>query len=259
MEPVIHIPTCMGAVVVAYNLEGIKDLTLSGPVVADIFAGNIKKWNDSRIKELNPDAALPNEEIIPAYRSDGSGTTFVFTDYLSKVSQSWADKYGKGKSVNFPIGQAAKGNPGVASVIAETKNSIGYIGSEYAFAQDIPYASMVNANGEIVKPTSESISAAASSEIPSDTRTMITNSTAQGAYPISCFTWIVLYQEQNYADRSKKHAQELVKFLTYVLSEEAQKVAEQVHYAPLPKEVVELSMKNLKKVTFDGSTIITER
>lgn len=259
MKPVIHIPTCMGAVVVAYNIEGVSELNLSGSVVADIFAGNIRKWNDIRIKELNPEATLPDKEIVPVYRSDGSGTTFVFTDYLSKVSETWANKYGKGKSVNFPIGQAAKGNPGVAGVIAETENAIGYIGSEYAFAQKIPYASITNANGEIVKPTAESISAAASAKIPEDTRTMITNSTASGAYPISCFTWIVLYQEQNYADRTKKHAQELVAFLSYILSDEAQKCAEQVHYAPLPKEVIELSIKNLKKITYDGSTIITER
>lgn len=259
MRPVIHIPTCMGAVVVAYNLKDVKELNLSGTVIADIFAGNIRKWNDSKIKELNPDATLPDKEIVPVFRSDGSGTTFVFTDYLSKISNTWAEKYGKGKSVNFPVGQAAKGNPGVAGIISETENSIGYIGSEYAFAQNIPYAAITNANGEIVKPTTESISAAAAGEMPEDTRAMITNSTAKGAYPISCFTWIVVYQEQNYADRSKKHAQELVEFLSYVLSDEAQNSASQVHYAPLPKEVIDLSIKNLKKITFDGSTIITER
>ena len=140
MNPVIHVPTCMGAVVLAYNLEGVTNLNLSGEVIADIFAGEIKTWNDARIAALNPNVKLPTEAIIPVFRSDGSGTTFVFTDYLTKVSPMWASKYGIGKSVNFPSGQAAKGNPGVAGVISHTKNAIGYVGSEYAFAQKIPYA-----------------------------------------------------------------------------------------------------------------------
>ena len=195
MPAVVHVPTCMGAVVLAYNLPDVKDLVLSGDVVADIFAGKITTWNDPRIVALNKDAKLPSDKIIPTYRSDGSGTTFVFTDYLSKVSKEWAETYGCGKSVNFPVGQAAKGNPGVAGVISQTKNSIGYVGSEYAFAQGIDYAALINSNGETVKPTAESISAAASGEIPADTRCSITNSDAKGAYPISTFTWIIIYKE----------------------------------------------------------------
>ncbi len=256
MKPVIHIPTCMGAVVVAYNLKDVNELNLSGKIVADIFAGKIRKWNDRQIKELNPDAALPDKDIMPVFRSDGSGTTFVFTDYLCKVSKDWENKYGRGKSVDFPVGQAAKGNPGVAGIIAETENSIGYIGSEYAFAQKIQYAAIINANGEIVKPTAESISAAAAGEMPEDTRTMITNSDAKGAYPISCFTWIVLYQEQNYGSHSKNHAKELVEFMKYVLSDEAQNDAAKVNYAPLPEKVVNISKENLKKITYDGTRII---
>ena len=138
MAPVVHIPTCMGAVVVAYNLDGVKELKLSGEVIADIFAGNIKMWNNERIAALNPDVKLPSEVIIPVYRSDGSGTTFVFTDYLTKVSPVWASKYGTGKSVNFPAGQAAKGNPGVAGVIKQTKNSIGYVGSSMPLHRRFP-------------------------------------------------------------------------------------------------------------------------
>ena len=130
MDPVVHIPTCMGAVVVAYNLDGIKELKLSGEVIADIFAGQIKMWNDERLAALNPEVELPAEAIIPVYRSDGSGTTFVFTDYLTKVSPMWREKFGAGKSVNFPSGQAAKGNPGVANIVKQTKNTIGYVGSE---------------------------------------------------------------------------------------------------------------------------------
>ena len=256
MNPVIHIPTCMGAVVLAYNLEGVEELRLTGEIIADIFAGNIKMWNDERIKSLNPQALLPNEAIIPVFRSDGSGTTFVFTDYLTKVSQMWASKFGAGKSVNFPVGQAAKGNPGVASVIKQTKNSIGYVGSEYAFAQKIAYAKIQNQDGEFVAPSSASISAAASGDIPADTRTSITNSAAKGAYPISTFTWMIIYKEQNYSDRSKEQAMATLDLIQYILSDEAQKITAFVHYAPLPTKAKEISLANLKTVTYNGEAIL---
>ena len=256
MNPVIHIPTCMGAVVLAYNLEGVNELKLSGEVIADIFAGEIKMWNDARLAALNPGVALPAEAIIPVFRSDGSGTTFVFTDYLTKVSPMWASKYGAGKSVNFPSGQAAKGNPGVAGVIKQTKNAIGYVGSEYAFAQKIAYAQIQNQRGEFVEPSSESISAAASGEIPADTRCSITNADATGAYPISTFTWMIIYKEQNYSDRSKEQAVATLDLLKYILSDEAQNITSEVHYAPLPAKAKEISLANLKTVTYDGVTIL---
>ena len=256
MAPVVHIPTCMGAVVLAYNLDGVKELKLSGEIIADIFAGNIKMWNDERLAALNPDVKLPNESIIPVFRSDGSGTTFVFTDYLTKVSPMWKEKFGAGKSVNFPSGQAAKGNPGVAGVIKQTKNSIGYVGSEYAFAQKIPYAKIQNQRGEIVEPNAASISAAASGVIPTDTRCSITNADAKGAYPISTFTWMIIYKEQNYSDRSKEQALATLDLLKYILSDEAQNITSEVHYAPLPAKAKELSMTNLKTVTYDGVAIL---
>ena len=256
MPQVIHVPTCMGAVVLAYNLDGVKELNLTGEIIADIFAGRIKKWNDERLVELNPDVKLPAEAIIPVYRSDGSGTTFVFTDYLTKVSPMWASEYGAGKSVDFPTGQAAKGNPGVAGVIKQTKNTIGYVGSEYAFAQKIPYAYIRNKNGEFVMPSSATISAAASGEIPADTRCSITNSDAVGAYPISTFTWMIIYKEQNYSDRSKEQAEATLDLLKYILSDEAQNITSEVHYAPLPVKAKELSMENLKSVTYDGVSIL---
>ena len=256
MAPVVHIPTCMGAVVLAYNLDGVKELKLSGEIIADIFAGNIKMWNDERLAALNPDVTLPAESIIPVFRSDGSGTTFVFTDYLTKVSPMWREKFGAGKSVNFPSGQAAKGNPGVAGVIKQTKNSIGYVGSEYAFAQKIPFARIQNARGEFVLPSSATISAAASGVIPADTRCSITNADAAGAYPISTFTWMIIYKEQNYSDRSKEQAQATLDLLKYILSDEAQHITSEVHYAPLPSRAKELSMTNLKTVTYDGISIL---
>ena len=256
MAPVVHIPTCMGAVVLAYNLDGVKELKLSGEIIADIFAGNIKMWNDERLAALNPDVTLPAEAIIPVFRSDGSGTTFIFTDYLTKVSPMWREKFGAGKSVNFPSGQAAKGNPGVAGVIKQTKNSIGYVGSEYAFAQKIPYAKIKNQRGEIVEPNATSISAAASGVIPADTRCSITNANAAGAYPISTFTWMIIYKEQNYSDRSKEQAMATLDLLQYILSDEAQNITSEVHYAPLPAKAKELSMTNLKSVTYDGVAIL---
>ena len=256
MSPVVHVPTCLGAVVLAYNLEGVKELKLSGEVIADIFAGNIKMWNDERLVKLNPGVNLPAEAIIPVFRSDGSGTTFVFTDYLAKVSPMWKEKYGAGKSVNFPSGQAAKGNPGVAGVIKQTKNSIGYVGSEYAFAQKIPYAKIRNQRGEFVIPDANSISAAASGTIPVDTRCSITNADAAGAYPISTFTWMIIYKEQNYSDRSKEQAMATLDLLKYILSDEAQNITSEVHYAPLPAKAKELSLANLKTVTYDGVEIL---
>lgn len=256
MAPVVHIPTCMGAVVVAYNLPDVAELNLSGPVVAEIFAGVIRRWDDERIAALNPGLVLPAADIIPTYRSDGSGTTYVFTDYLSKVSEEWKQAYGAGKSVNFPVGQAAKGNPGVAGVIAQTPYSIGYVGSEYAFAQRIPYAKMMNARGELVEPTAESISAAAAGTIPADTRCSITNADAAGAYPISTFTWLIIYKEQHYANRTREQAVATLDLVRYILSDEVQRITSEVHYAPLPAKAKELSLENLKAVTYDGVVIL---
>ena len=256
MAPVVHIPTCMGAVVVAYNLDGVDELNLSGEIIADIFAGNIKMWNDERIVALNPGVNLPSEAIVPVFRSDGSGTTFVFTDYLTKVSPMWKEKFGAGKSVNFPSGIAAKGNPGVAGMIKQTNNSIGYVGSEYAFAQRIPCARVQNACGEFIEASSASISRAASGEIPADTRCSITNSDAAGAYPISTFTWMIIYKEQNYSDRSKEQATATLDLLKYILSDEIQSITTEVHYAPLPEKAKSISMQNLGEVTYNGVALM---
>ena len=256
MPPVVHIPTCMGAVVVAYNLDGVEDLKLTGELIANIFAGEVEMWNDERLQALNPDLKLPAEPIMPVYRSDGSGTTFVFTDYLTKVSPMWKEKFGTGKSVNFPVGQAAKGNPGVAGVIKQTKNTIGYVGSEYAFAQKIPYARIQNKCGDFVKPTATTISAAASGVIPADTRCSITDADAVGAYPISTFTWMIIYKEQNYSDRSKEQAQATLDLVRFILSDEAQAITSEVNYAPLPIKAKELSLTNLKTVTYDGVALL---
>jgi phosphate transport system substrate-binding protein len=254
--PIVHIPTCLGAVVIGFNLSGISSLKMTNEVLAGIFLGSIKKWNDEKIITDNPGITLPDKEISVVYRSDGSGTTFIFSDYLSKISREWADKVGTGKSLNWPVGMGAKGNPGVAGIISQTEGTIGYIGSEYAFAQKIPFISLQNLSGNYVAPSVESVSAAARGDIPADTRIMVTNSADPEAYPISGFTWIILYKEQSYNGRSLNQARETLKFLEWVVNSEAQSVARKVDYAPLPEKAVRLSGEILKTVTYEGKPIL---
>jgi phosphate transport system substrate-binding protein len=254
--PIVHIPTCLGAVVIAFNLPGITELKMKNEVLADIFLGKVKKWNDEKIQSDNPGTSLPDKEISVVYRSDGSGTTHIFSDYMSKISQEWAEKVGTGKALNWPVGMGAKGNPGVAGIIKQTEGTIGYIGSEYAFAQKIPYVTLQNKSGNFVSPNVESVSAAARGDIPADTRVMVTNSSDPEAYPISGFTWIILYKEQSYNGRSLDQARETLKFLQWIIGTEAQSVARKVDYAPLPEKAVILSNDILKSVTFEGKPVL---
>ena len=252
---VLHIPTCMGAVVLAYNLSEVPKLNLNAEVVADIYLGKIKKWNDAKIQALNPDVKLPNQTVTPVYRSDGSGTTFVFSDYMTKASAAWAEKIGTGKSLAWPAGIASKGNPGVAGTIQQTKGAIGYVGSEYSLSLNIPTALMQNSAGNFIEAGTASISAAAKGELPADMRTMVTNSPDPDAYPISCFTWIIIYKEQAYAKRDLNQAEGLVALMDYILSEDAQNVAATIHYSPLPETALKNAKAILETVTYNGETI----
>lgn len=254
--PVVHIPTCSGAVVVAFNIPGIEAIKLTPNVLADIFLGKIKNWNDPALKRLNPSVKFPNLAITVVHRSDGSGTTNIFTDYLTKVSKEWAAKLGFGTTVNWPTGIGAKGNPGVAGTVNQTKGAIGYIGSEYAFAEKIPTAYLLNKAGKFIRPTVYSVIEAGKGTIPADTRVMITNSDAPLAYPISGFTWIILYKEQNYSNRSKAQAEATLKLLDWMLSPEAQKFASKLNYAPLPANVVKQAKAILRTVTYDGKPLL---
>lgn len=254
-DEVVHIPTCLGSVVLAYNLDNVDSLYLTPPVLEGIFLGNIKRWNDEALKAINPGKDLPDLDITVVYRSDGSGTTYIFSDYMSKVSKAWAEKVGTGKSLNWPTGIGAKGNPGVAGTISQTAGSIGYIGSEYAFAQKINYAKVQNSSGNFIAPTVKSVSAAANIEIPADTKIMVTNSSDPSAYPISGFTWIILYREQSYAGRTKEQASAVVDFLSWLTGQEGQAVAEIVNYAPLPGNVSNTASQILGTITFDGETL----
>jgi len=253
---IVHIPTCIGAVVIAYNLEGVDGLNLSNKNLEDIFLGNITSWNDERIRATNPGLDLPDMAVTVVQRSDGSGTTYIFSDFMSKISKEWEASVGRGKSLNWPVGIGAKGNPGVAGTIKETPGAVGYVGSEFAFAQKIQFAEVENSAGNYVKPSLESISAAARGEIPASTKVMLTCSSDPEAYPISGFTWIILYKEQNYNNRNLAQAEETLKFLSWLIEDEAQALAQQVHYAPLPEKTIEQARLILGSVTYDGKSVL---
>src|SRR5512133_2599395 len=170
---VVHIPTCLGAVVIAYNLPGVDSLKVTPALLESIFLGKTAKWNDPEIRNINPGINLPDQNITVVYRSDGSGTTYIFSDYMTRVGKEWAEKVGTGKSLNWPAGIGAKGNPGVAGTISQTAGTIGYIGSEYAFAQKIKYAKVQNSSGIFINPEIRTVSASARTEIPADTRIMV--------------------------------------------------------------------------------------
>lgn len=253
---IVHIPTCIGAVVIAYNLPGVEGLKLSNENLQDIFMGKITKWNDARIKPGNPGLSLPDLDVTVVQRSDGSGTTYIFSDFMSKISSEWESVVGRGKSLKWPVGIGAKGNPGVAGTIKQTEGAVGYIGSEFAFAQKIPFAQVENSAGKYVLPSLESISAAAQGEIPEDTKLMLTCSSDPEAYPISGFTWIILYKDQNYNNRSLAQAQETLNFLSWIIEKDAQALAQQVNYAQLPAKTVAQAKAILASVKYDGQALI---
>ena len=234
--PVQHIPTALGAVVMVYNLPDLgAPLKLTGDVIAAIFQGQITKWNDARIAALNPGAKLPATDILVVHRSDGSGTSYVFTDYLASVSPAWAAKPGKGKEVQWPVGLGAKGNEGVAGQVKQTPGAIGYVELAYATQNKMSMASVKNAVGEFVAPSIASVTAAAAGaagKLPptTDYRVSIVNAPGAGVYPISSFTWIIAYTKQADAAKGKK----LTDFLRWALSD-GQGMESSLDYAPLPE------------------------
>ena len=237
--PILHVPTVLGAVAVIYNLPGLTSpLKLTGEVLADVFLGRVKKWNDTRIAAINPGVTLPAEDILVVHRSDGSGTTYIFTDYLASVSSSWAAGPKKGKEVQWPVGLGGKGNEGVAGQVKQTPGSIGYAELAYAKQNRLSFAHIQNAAGEFIAPSPEASTAAAAGAVASlgantDYRVSIVNAPGQGAYPISSFTWIIMYTNQPDAEKGRK----LVDFLRWALKEGGQQAAA-LDYAPLPSSVV---------------------
>jgi len=244
---VLHIPTVMGGDVVAYNLPGVGNgLKFTPEVVAGIFLGEITQWNDPKITAINPDKKLPDQAIIVAHRSDGSGTTYIFTDYLTKVSPTWEQKVGKGTSVNWPVGLGGKGNEGVAGLVKQSDGSVGYVELAYAVKNNLSYAMIQNKAGNFVDATFESVSAAASGaakNMPEDLRVSITNADGKDSYPISGFTWLLVYENM----KEKEKAQAMVKFLKWAMGE-GQSYARDLYYAPLPKEVVRLCEKKIASI-----------
>ena len=245
---VLHIPTVMGADVVAYNLPAAgKDLRLTPDVLAQIFLGQITNWNDSKIAAINTGKKLPDESIIVAHRSDGSGTTYIFTDYLTKVSKIWAVNVGKGTSVNWPAGLGGKGNEGVAGIVKQTEGAIGYVELAYAVKNNLPYALIQNKEGNFVEATFESVSAAAagaSKNMPADLRVSITDADGKDSYPISGFTWLLIYQ--NMKDKSK--AKEIANFLRWAMGE-GQSYAKDLYYAPLPQSVLKMCEQKIETIS----------
>jgi phosphate transport system substrate-binding protein len=246
--PILHIPTVLGAVVVTYNVPEItKTLRLDGATLANIFLGQITKWNDSRIAALNPGLKLPATDILVVHRSDGSGTSYVFTDYLASVSPSWATKPGKGKDVQWPVGLGGKGNEGVAGQVKQLPGSIGYIELAYAKQNKLPYADIKNANGQFVTPTIEAVTAAAAAaKLPENTdyRVSIVNAAGKGAYPISSFTWLLVYEKQTDAAKGRK----LLDFVKWALTD-GEKSASTLDYAPIPAAMSKALIKRLSTVS----------
>ena len=243
---VLHVPTVMGSVVLTYNLAGVGNakLKLDAPTIADIYLGRLTKWNDRRIAQLNPGAKLPDQDIIVVHRSDGSGTTYVFVDYLSKVSPDWQQKIGKATSVNWPVGLGGKGNEGVTQQVKQSDGAIGYVELIYAISNKLPYADVKNAEGEFVEPSLKSVTAAAAAtKLPPDTdfRVSITNPKGAGAYPIASFTWLLIQPEP----RDSAKGAQIKDFIKWMLQPQAQRMAADLHYAPLPVPVIELVQKRI--------------
>jgi phosphate transport system substrate-binding protein len=244
---VVHLPTVMGAVVLTWNLPSLGEaqLKFDGPTIADVFLGKITKWNDKRIAALNPGVNLPNADLIVVHRSDGSGTSYIFSDYLSKVSPEWKDKVGKATSVNWPVGLGGKGNEGVTQQVKETEGAVGYVELIYAVANNLPFAQVKNSAGEFVQPSLASVTAAAASakfSSGTDFRVSITDAPGKDSYPISSFTWLLIRPKMKDAAKGKA----LHDFLAWMITPEAQDMAAALQYGPLPKEVVALETNRIK-------------
>ena len=244
---ILHFPTVLGAVVPVYNIPNVNaELHFSGPLLADMFLGKITKWNDPAIARLNAGVSLPASDITVAHRADGSGTTYIWVDYLSKVSPEWKSKVGVATSVNWPTGVGGRGNEGVSALVRQTPGAIGYVELIYALQNKIAYGSVQNTAGEFVKASVSSVTAAAAEaagKMPPDFRVSITNAPGKGVYPISSFTWLLLYENA----KDKAQAKTMVDFMNWALTE-GQKYCADLGYAPLPEAVVKLEMAALGKI-----------
>lgn len=249
-SPVIHVPTVMGAVVLSYNLPEVKQsLKFSGEVIADIYLGKIKKWNDPKITALNKGVKLPETDILAAYRSDGSGTTAIFTDYLAKVSPEWKEKVGAGKAVSWPTGLAGKGNEGVAGLVKQTPGTIGYVELVYAISNKLAVGDVQNKAGKFITPSPKSVTAAAAAEakkMPEDFRVSITNAEGKDSYPISSFTFLLVSSKM-----PKEKGKMVEDLVSWVITPSAQKMAEPLGYAALPTALISKVKSRLKMISLE--------
>ena len=252
---ILHIPVTMGAVVPIYHLDVKKKLVFDGPLLADMYLGKITKWNDPALVKLNPDAGLPDRDITIVHRSDGSGTTYIFTEFLSKASEDWKSKYSFATTLKWPVGRGGKGNDGVAAEVKQSEGSLGYVELIYAANNKIEYADMVNAAGKTVHASPESVSAAAASlkELPDDLRMSVTNAPGPDAYPISGFTRLLVFQTQPEAAKAKV----MLCWIWWCIHE-GQELCAPMQYAPLPKAFIPLCEQKLKSVQADGKSVLTE-
>ena len=245
--PILHLPTVLGADVPVYNIPDVTAaLQFTGPLLADIFLGKVKKWNDPAIAGLNKGVSLPATDITVVHRADGSGTTYIWVDYLSKVSPEWKSKVGVATSVNWPVGVGGKGNEGVAALVGQTPGAIGYVELIYALQNKIDFGAVQNKAGEFVKASETSVTAAAAAaaqQMPADFRVSITDAAGPGAYPISSFTWILLYEDP----KDKRDAKTMVDFMKWALTD-GQKFASELGYSPLPANVVDMELKALERI-----------
>lgn len=242
----LHIPTVAGADVLTYNIPGDPKLKMDAQTIVDIFMGKITKWNDKAIAAQNPDAKLPDSNIIVVHRSDGSGTTYIWVDYLSSVSKEWETQVGRGTSVKWPVGLGGKGNEGVSGLVRQTPGAVGYVELIYAIQNKMPYADVKNSAGNYISPSLESVSAALdSAKIPDDFRFSMVNPQGEKAYPIAGCTWLLIYEQQKDAEKGKK----LVEFLNWALTK-GEAMASSLDYAPLPTSVQSRVLERIKTIKY---------
>lgn len=254
-SPILHMPTCLGAVVVTYNLPSQPELRFTPELLAGIFLGNINNWSDPRIAKANPQLNLPKLEIQVIHRSDSSGTTFIFSDYLGKVSSTWGKEIGSGKTVRWPTGLGLDGNRKMAEFIQKIPGSIGYLELSYTRSSNLPIAMIKNQSGKFIKPTDASITAAANVELANDARLMITDTKDPNGYPISAFTYFIFYKEQEYKGRSRERALALNRFFLWAIHN-GQAMTEKRFYAPLPKVAIQKAEEILRSMTYAGEPLL---
>jgi len=254
--PVLHIPMASGAVVITYNIPGVTTaLNLTGKDLADIYLGKITNWNSAEIAATNKGVKLPDLPIVVVHRSEGSGTSYIFTDYLTKVNTDWEKKIGKASAVNWPAGLGGKGSAGVAALVKETPGTIGYVELIYALENKMLFANIQNKSGKFITPTLATTTLASNVELPADAIVSLTNTDNPKGYPISSFTWALIYKEQKYSDRTAAKAKMLLQLMWYNIHE-GQKNCEPLNYAPLSKSAVKVAEKILKSATYGGKAIL---